>query len=189
MPPKAKITKEMIIDAAFEIAREKGVESINARTVSEKLNCSTQPVMYHFKTIEELKRAVYQKADAYHSAYISKVYGEDPMQEIGLNYIHFAVEEKNLFRLLFQSNEFSGSTIIDLINADELRPIIEMLAQASELNIEQAKTVLRAVFLCVHGYASMFANNEMPFEKQSIMTDLTLVLYGAIGALKEGEIN
>lgn len=41
MPPKARITKDMIIDAAFEIAREKGVENINARTVSNRLNCST----------------------------------------------------------------------------------------------------------------------------------------------------
>ena len=55
MPPKVKITKEMIIDAAFEIARSEGAENINARTVSKKLGCSTQPVMYHFKTIEELK--------------------------------------------------------------------------------------------------------------------------------------
>ena len=44
MPPKPKITREMVIDAAFEVARETGAENINARTVSKKLNCSTQPV-------------------------------------------------------------------------------------------------------------------------------------------------
>ena len=38
MPPKVKITKEMIIDAAFEIARSEGAENINARTVSKKLD-------------------------------------------------------------------------------------------------------------------------------------------------------
>ena len=57
MPARIKVTKEMIVDAAFAIARETGAENINARTVSEKLNCSTQPVMYHFATIEELKKA------------------------------------------------------------------------------------------------------------------------------------
>ena len=51
MPPKAKITKEMIIDAAFEITRESGIEAVNARTISEKLGCSTQPVMYHINSI------------------------------------------------------------------------------------------------------------------------------------------
>ncbi len=55
MPAKAKVTKEMIIDAAFEIAKEMGAENIYARTISQKLGCSTQPVLYHFKTIEDLK--------------------------------------------------------------------------------------------------------------------------------------
>lgn len=54
MPPKPKITRDMVVDAAFEVARKTGAENINARTVSKKLNCSTQPVMYHFATIEAL---------------------------------------------------------------------------------------------------------------------------------------
>lgn len=49
MAAKAKVTKEMIVDAAFAVAREAGVENINARTVSERLHCSTQPVMYHLR--------------------------------------------------------------------------------------------------------------------------------------------
>ena len=52
MPAKAKVTKEMIVDAAFSIARQAGAENINARTFSERLHCSTQPVMYLFATIE-----------------------------------------------------------------------------------------------------------------------------------------
>ena len=84
MPPKAKITREMIIDATFEIIRNTGVETVNARTISKKLNCSTQPVMYHFKTIEELKKTVYVKADEYHSEYITNIQSENPMKDIGL---------------------------------------------------------------------------------------------------------
>ncbi len=57
MPAKTKVTKEMIIDAAFAIAREEGAENINARTVLKRLHCSTQPVMYHFATIEELRKS------------------------------------------------------------------------------------------------------------------------------------
>lgn len=56
MPAKAKVTKAMIVEAAFAVARETGAENINARTVSERLHCSTQPVMYHFATIEDMKR-------------------------------------------------------------------------------------------------------------------------------------
>lgn len=102
MPPKVKITKEMIIDAAFEIARSEGAENINARTVSKKLGCSTQPVMYHFKTIEQLKKTVYVKADEYHSEYIANIQSENPMKDIGLNYIRFAETEKICFGFYFK---------------------------------------------------------------------------------------
>lgn len=50
MPPKPKITRDIVIDTTFEVARKSGAENINARTVSKKLNRSTQPVMYHFIT-------------------------------------------------------------------------------------------------------------------------------------------
>ncbi len=104
MPPKAKITKEMIVDAGVELVRESGIEHVNARAVAERLGCSTQPVMYHFQTIEEMKRAIYDKADAHHTAYLTDIHGEKPMLEIGLSYIRFAQKEKQLFRLLFQSD-------------------------------------------------------------------------------------
>lgn len=186
MPPKVKITKEMIIDAAFEIARSEGAENINARTVSKKLGCSTQPVMYHFKTIEELKRAVYEKSDEYHSAYIMDIHSNNPLKDIGLNYIQFAVKEKNLFRFLFQSNEFLGKNISDLINAEELQPIIAILSQETAVNTEQAKIIFRSLFLIAHGYASMFANNEMEYDEQTVLADLGLIFDGAVKTLRGG---
>lgn len=35
MPPKARITREMVIEAAFELARSEGAEHINARCRAE----------------------------------------------------------------------------------------------------------------------------------------------------------
>lgn len=186
MPPKAKITRDMIIDAAFEIARSKGAENINARTVSGKLMCSTQPVMYHFKKIEEIKKAVYQKADEYHSAYITDIHSDNPMKEIGFLYIQFAAAEKNLFRFLFQSNEFCGKSISELIDAKELQPVLTILSQEAEVSTEQAKIVFRSLFLIAHGYASMLANNEMEYDEEIVSSDLNLIFNGAVYALKGG---
>lgn len=185
MPPKARITKEMIVDAAFEITRANGIEAVNARTLSEKLNCSTQPVMYHFKKIDDIKRALYEKADAYHSAYITDISGEDPMIEIGLLYIRFAANERNLFRFLFQSDEFSGKSLSELINAEEMKPILAILEEAADMDTQQAKSVFKSLFLFAHGYASMFANNTLKYDEESILSDLTRIWNGAIYAAKE----
>lgn len=188
MPPKTKITRDMIIDAAFEIARREGAENINARAISGKLRCSTQPVMYHFKKIEEIKKAAYHKTDEFHSAYITDIRSDHPMKEIGIRYIRFAVEEKNLFRFLFQSNEFRGKSISELINAEEMQPMIAILSQAVEVSTEQATAIFRSLFLLIHGYSSMFANNELAYDEETITSDLDLIFNGVVYALKGGSL-
>ena len=42
--PKQRITKEMVVDAAFEIARKGGMEHVIVKNIAEKLGCSVQPI-------------------------------------------------------------------------------------------------------------------------------------------------
>ncbi len=188
MPPKAKITREMIVEAAFEIARNEGVENINARTVSEKLSCSTQPVMYHFATIEALKKTVYAKVDSYHSEYLMNIKNpqDNVMLGIGLNYIRFAIEEPHLFRFLFQSNAFNGSTLLEMIDAEELTPVISaMQGEVGEASREQVKGIFLTIFIFVHGYASIIANNSLAYDEELIKVHLERAYNGAILAAQE----
>lgn len=187
MPPRAKITKEMVINAAFEIAREIGAENINARTVASKLNCSTQPVMYHFATIEELKQATYEKADAYHSEYLMNIEGlqNDVMLEMGLHYIRFAMEEPHLFRFLFQSNFFTGMTMLEMIDAKELLPILSAMQGAVGESIEKVKEIFLTVFLFAHGYASIIANNSLEYDEEAIKAHFEQAYKGAVLAAQE----
>ena len=187
MPAKAKVTKEMIIDAAFAIAREAGAENINARTVSERLNCSTQPVMYQFSTIKELKRAVYARADSYHSEYLMNLKSPQKgvMLGIGMNYIRFAIEEPHLFRFLFQSDYLSGATLLELIDADELTPVLSAMQKALNMSMEQTKKVFLTIFLFAHGYASIIANNSMKYDEELIKSHLEQAYRGAILAAQE----
>lgn len=187
MPPKAKITKDMIIDAAFEVAREAGAENINARTVSEKLNCSTQPVMYHFATIEELKRAVYAKTDWYHTEYLMNVEKEQDgvMLGIGLNYIRFAIREPNLFRFLFQSGYAVENSLLEMIDSEELTPVISAMQEAAGMNLEQTKEVFLTIALFAHGYASIIANNSLEFDEELVAAHLERAYRGAILAVQE----
>ena len=185
MPPKARVTKDMVVKAAFEVARKTGAENINARTVSEKLNCSTQPVMYHFATIEELKRAAYAKADWFHTEYLMNVEQHNILLGIGLNYIRFAVEEPHLFRFLFQSGFSTENSLLEMINSEELTPIISAMQEAIDLNIEQTKDIFVTLALFVHGYASIMINNSLEYDERIIALHLERVYTGAILAIRE----
>lgn len=184
--PKAKILKDMVIDAAFEIARESGIDNVNARTVSEKLGCSTQPVMYHFKTIEELKAAVYEKADEFHTGYLMSVRTPEDgvMMNIGLNYIRFAIEEPNLFRLLFQSGYAPENNLLEMIDSPMLEPVISVMREEMSLDTEKTKEVFLILAMFAHGYASIIANNSLEFDEKLIASHLEKAYNGAVASVK-----
>ena len=104
--------------------------------------------MYHFATIEALKRAVYAKADRYHSEYLMHIKNPQRggMLGIGLNYIRFAIEEPHLFRFLFQSGVFGGNTLLELIDADELPPVLSVMQKTLKFDAKQTKKVFLTVF-------------------------------------------
>ncbi len=187
MPPKAKITRDMVIAAAFEVARKTGAEHINARTVSKKLNCSTQPVMYHFATIEELKKAAYKKTDEYHAQYLMSIpeTQKDVMLGIGLNYIRFAVEEPHLFRFLFQSGYVAENNLPEMTDSPELVPVISAMREEMDMTMEQTKEIFITLAMFVHGYASIIANNSFEYDEKLITTHLKRVYTGAVLAMRE----
>ncbi len=181
--PKAKVTRDMVIEAAFAVARTAGAELVNARTVAQELGCSTQPVMYHFATIEALKRAVYAKADRYHSDYLMKT--EDVPLGIGLNYIRFAIEEPHLFRFLFQSGFAVEGSLSEMLDSAELTPILAAMQGALGMSAAQTKQIFLTAALFTHGYASIIANNGLEYNEASAAKHLEQVWRGAVLCARE----
>lgn len=166
MPPIPKISKEMIIDSGLEIIKNYGIDNLNVRSIANKLNCSTQPIMYHFKNMDLLKEELYEVVSKYHSEYLMKEnINIDPLLNIGLQYIKFAVEEKNLFKFLFQSDKFSNFNVEDLINDSNPTDIFEVIKDEANLNDEQIKEMFTILFITAHGIASLLANNSMKYNE------------------------
>ena len=187
MPAIAKVTKEMIIEAAFEVAKELGAENITARTVSQKLGCSTQPVLYHFKTIEDVRIAAHKKASEFHIDYVTNLSGkyERPMLEVGMRYIQFAVEEKDLFRFLYHSNYYTGVSLSDWLTGkifDSLFPILRRQARVDE---RQAYSIFSQIVLVTHGIASLLANNAMVYDEAYCINTLSNAYFGIMYLIKE----
>ena len=169
MPPIPKITKEMIIDSSLEIIKKEGIDNLNVRNIATKLNCSTQPIMYHYKNMDILKDELYKRVDEYHSEYLMKNSNNDPLLSIGLQYIKFAKEEKNLFKFLFQSDKFSNFNLEDLINNNEngLQDIFDIIKKETNLNIEEIKEMFTILFISAHGIASLLANNSIAYDENN----------------------
>ena len=183
MPPRSKITREMIIDAAYEIVRESGEGSLNARSIADRLGCSTQPVLYVFRTMDEIRECVYQKADEYHSEYLMQT-GENT--SIWKNYIRFSVRERNLFRFLFQSNAFSGR-IQGLIDDERLLPVLEAMSAQMGMEVKDVKKVFVAIYYPGHGIASLLANNSMEYDEEEFEAILNMIRRGVLKEMEGSE--
>ena len=106
MPAAKKVTREDIINAAVEVLRDGGFSSINARSVARKLGCSTQPIYFSFRSMDELKAALTQRAIEMHTQRVRESLrahqGNDSRySSYGMGFVRFAAEEKQLFRWLY----------------------------------------------------------------------------------------
>lgn len=103
MPPKVKITKEMILNTVLDITRS-GFEAVNARSIASKLQCSTRPIFTCYENMNELKMNFLLFAYEYYNQYVVNYRNSksvSPYLLLPLSYIEFAQEETYLFKLLF----------------------------------------------------------------------------------------
>ena len=178
MPKKPTTTREEMIEGAFNLIRREGFSSFTARKLADELGCSTQPIMYQFPNLKELRDLVYDRADSFHTEYLTV---DDDFMEIGLRYIRFASEETNLFRFLFQSGRFDGVNIRQLTHESVADSIAEAAAKELEMPKEKALDCFEVLFAMVHGYASLIANNTLEYDEESLRKALDMTAEGLMG--------
>ena len=67
MPAAKRVSRDQIIDAAVDVLRDGGFSAVNARSVAKKIGCSTQPIYFSFKSMDELKAALTERAIQMHT--------------------------------------------------------------------------------------------------------------------------
>ena len=102
MPPKQRITREMILERSFAMFCQEGMAAVNARSVAKALNCSTQPIFSYFSGMDDLKNALDQKAHDVFEQTVSEEAKDCPALEGSSNaYVRFATEQPRLFAHMF----------------------------------------------------------------------------------------
>ena len=130
MPAVRKVSKEQIIDAAVDVLRDDGFSAINARSVAKKLGCSTQPIYFSFRNMEELKAALTERAIQMHTQRVRdslRIHeGTDSRYgSYGMGFVKFAAEEKQLFRWLYLEGEQLGPYQNDVLTSEVISVITE----------------------------------------------------------------
>lgn len=175
MPRKFMFTREDILTAAINLAREKGISAVTARGIGEKLGSSSKPIFSLFENMEDVLSAVMQEAYELYQNYLKEDMASGkypPYKAAGMAYIRFAKEEKELFRLLFMRNR-SHESIEDKEDKEEKKHLLELIQQNLGISEEDAYLFHLEMWIYVHGIATMLATSYLELDEELISRVLT----------------
>ena len=185
MPPKVKVTKKALIDAAISLMRDEGFDALGVRALALRAGCSTQPIFSNFESLEELKREVCVEANRIYEEYTKRemASGKYPIYKAsGMAYISFAKEEPRLFSALFMRDGGAEDDAKKKFLDDTIFPIIMKNLEISE---DAAKFLHLEMWTFVHGVAVMVATSYMPLSEELISQMLTDIYQAAAKYHKE----
>ncbi len=192
MPPRIKFQREEIIDAALRIVQKQGIDAVTARQVAKELNVSVGPIFTWFDTMDALKAAVCERARARYRAYIERgLAGPIPFLGVGQQYIRFAREEPELYKLLFLTR--SGGAMKAMKLSQDLSR--ESLMRVYNMDAATADKYFRDLWLVVFSFATLIVTDDCPYtdgEMSAVLTEVSLSVckaYKEIPGLPEGDFD
>lgn len=178
MPPKAKFTKEQITHAALELVRADGISALTARTLASKLGSSSCPIFTVFENMEEVHQSVLDSAKSRYKEYVEKGLADTPaFKGVGKQYILFAIEEPQLFQLLFMNSQ----TVIPNIDGalplldENYEEILDSITVGYGVSKKIAEKLYRHLWIYSHGIATLCTTKMCRFTGEEISQMITEV--------------
>lgn len=163
MPPKQSYSKEMILQAADKIMRRDGFETVNARSLAKELGCSTQPIYSWFNKMEELKTEMYTTVTNQFMATVNMKKDDDDFLNYATRvFIMTAKNDSHLFRFIYNSHNFDGKSLDELLSEYETNQLIcERLTKDYSLSEKQGRTAFYKIWFFIYGISTMLASNKL----------------------------
>lgn len=190
MPPKAKYTRAEIIQKAFEMAREKGIDSVVARELGKELGTSSSPIFTAFKNMEELHQEVRKVALKEFESYVSDALNYTPaFKYVGLKMIEFAMKEPKLFQLVYMREHDGSQTYAMLIDelGETVNVCIQIMQRDYDLTKEEAELLFRQVWLHTFGICVLVAGKICRITPEEISEMLSAEFKGTLMLIKSGK--
>lgn len=190
MPPKAKFTRDEIIQAGLDIVRENGMEALSARALGAKLKSSARPIFTVFQSMEEVQAEVIKSAKSLYAAYVKKGLEQElAFKGVGTQYIVFAIQEPKLFQLLFMSEQKQTPAVSNVLPVldDNYKDILLSVQKGYHLSKDKAEQLYRHLWIYTHGIAVLCATNMCAFTSEEINRMIVQVFRGVLKEIGDSE--
>ncbi len=199
MGRKTQITREMILNAAYELLDESGLGTVTIKLIAGRLGCSTQPVSWQFGSMTELKKELYTYAsNRVFGGLDEEMQGKDAMEAFfisGIRYLSIACDHPNVFRFLNVDDPMDtigervyGDASVFSSQFDE--EAVKIFASQYDVPVEKISEMVRDTVIYSHGLALMmiFDGRKLPKKEACrMMYNLGVKLSKEIGIKSTGD--
>lgn len=173
MARKTQISKEVILETALKMLIRNGYSSVNIKTLSKEIGCSTQPLVWHFENMEGLRKDLAQYALSYANEKMRPAAenGVEAFEQVGAAFIHIAVAKPNLFRFLYLEG-YSGSPAENfdaLTKDDDNAELIKRISRDLGISEDSAGRYLQNTIIYTYGIAALSATGIIKASEDEIM--------------------
>lgn len=189
MPPKARYTREEIIQKAFEMTRKRGIEAVVARELGKELGTSSSPIFTAFKNMEEVQLEVRNLALKEFESYVSDALNYTPaFKYVGMKMIEFAIREPKLFQLVYMKEHDQSQTYEMLMGelGETVDVCVDIMQREYSLTKKEAEQLFRQVWLHTFGICALVAAKVCHFSSEEISEMLSMEFKGALMLIKSG---
>ena len=156
--PKQRFTKETVVNAAFEIARNSGMEQVMVKNIADKIGCSVQPIYSYCKNMDSLRQDVVEQTNRFIQEYVAAHIDKDDLfRSTGRLYIRLAQEESHLFRIFILHQRKGISSLNDLYQSETNPHVAEVIASDLHISVAQAKQLHLNMLIYTIGIGTIFS--------------------------------
>lgn len=175
-------TREAVLKAAVDIVRRDGEEGLTSRNIGKELGCSSRPMFTLYDNMESLRLDVRKEAVKLFSKFVEDCLDYIPaFKEYGMRMVRFGIEEHNLFRMIFFSQE--------LTREDFGRPLAvceDAFVKDYDLSIEQADKLASHLWTFVCGLATLAHTGAIHLTEEQVRDRLSEQFVGMLTFMKSG---
>ncbi len=185
--------REKLIDVAEAQIAQQGLHTLKARDVARSAGCALGAIYTHFDDLPSLTMAVNGRTFRRLGAFVADAVARAPagtpndhLVVLGHAYLHFAVDNTNVWRALFDLEMSVDQPVPDWYLQELATLFSQIAAPLSELapaaSADDRDLMVRTLFSSVHGIVLLGLEKRIsavPMERLETMIELLLRDFGA----------
>ncbi len=179
-------TKDQILKAAYDVISKEGFSKFTARNIAKKMGISTQPIYLEFKNMQDLKNTLVESVmkDLQENVFPIR-HTDDAIIDLGINYINFARENRNLYVALYV-DEYGGGQMMHKVSFEFFKEIVQKDPKYAALSDDYLKALHDGTWITVTGIASLMSSGIIQPSQEEIIELIQRAIEGILN-VKEPE--